>query len=119
MSFFKELKRRNVFRVGVAYVVAAWVLLQAADLVLENISAPEWVIQALMLVVLLGFVAAIVIAWAYEITPEGIKREADVDRSQSITSETALKLDRIIIGLGDLCHPRPPRGKRLRFILAR
>ena len=98
MSFFKELKRRNVFRVGVAYAVAAWVLLQAADLVLENISAPEWVIQALMLVVLLGFVAAIVIAWAYEITPEGIKREADVDRSQSITNETALKLDRIIIG---------------------
>ncbi|MCH7506876.1 MAG: hypothetical protein IID60_06205 [Proteobacteria bacterium] len=98
MSFFKELKRRNVFRVGVAYAVAAWVLLQAADLVLENISAPEWVIQALMLVISLGFVAAIVIAWAYEITPEGIKREADVDHSQSITNETALKLDRIIIG---------------------
>ena len=97
MSFVEELKRRNVFRVGVAYIVAAWVLLQAADLVLENISAPEWVIQAMMLVVLLGFVAAVVIAWAYEITPEGIKREADVDRSQSITNETSLKLDRIII----------------------
>ncbi len=98
LSFVEELKRRNVFRVGVAYIVAAWVLLQAADLVLENISAPEWVIQAMMLVVLLGFVAAVVIAWAYEITPEGIKREADVDRSQSITNETSLKLDRIIIG---------------------
>jgi TolB-like protein len=98
LSFVEELKRRNVFRVSVAYVVAAWVLLQAADLVLENISAPEWVIQALMLVVLLGFIAAVVIAWAYEITPEGIKREADVDRTQSITNETALKLDRIIIG---------------------
>jgi hypothetical protein len=58
MSFFEELKRRNVFRVGVAYGVAAWVLLQVADLVLENIRAPEWVIQAMMLVVLLGFVAA-------------------------------------------------------------
>jgi TolB-like protein len=99
MSFFEELKRRNVFRVGVAYGVAAWVLLQVADLVLENIRAPEWVIQAMMLVVLLGFVAAVVIAWAYELTPEGIKREADVDHSQSITGETGRKLDRIIIGV--------------------
>ncbi|MFT5141231.1 MAG: TolB-like protein, partial [Rhodothermales bacterium] len=98
MSFFEELKRRNVFRVGVAYGVAAWVLLQVADLVLENIAAPPWVIQALMLVVGLGFIAALVIAWAYELTPEGIKREADVDRTQSVTSETKLKLDRIIIG---------------------
>jgi adenylate cyclase len=55
MSFFEELKRRNVFRVGVAYGVAGWVLLQVADLVLENIEAPSWVIQALMLVVGLGF----------------------------------------------------------------
>ncbi|MFT5768257.1 MAG: TolB-like protein/Tfp pilus assembly protein PilF, partial [Lysobacterales bacterium] len=97
MSFFEELKRRNVVRVAVAYGVAAWVLLQVADLVLENIAAPPWVIQALMLVVGLGFVAALVIAWAYELTPEGIKREADVDRTQSVTSETKLKLDRIII----------------------
>jgi adenylate cyclase len=98
MSFFDELKRRNVFRVGVAYGVAGWVLLQVADLVLENIIAPPWVIQALMLVVGLGFVAALVIAWAYELTPEGIKKEADVDRSQSVASTTGTKLDRIIIG---------------------
>ncbi|NND44686.1 MAG: hypothetical protein HKN58_05145 [Xanthomonadales bacterium] len=97
MSFFEELKRRNVVRVAVAYGVAAWVLLQVADLVLENIEAPPWVIQALMLVVLLGFVAAVVIAWAYEITPEGIKKEAEVDRSQSIVGQTGKKLDRIII----------------------
>jgi TolB-like protein/Tfp pilus assembly protein PilF len=98
MSFVEELKRRNVVRVGVAYGVASWVLLQIADLVLENIAAPPWVIQALMLIVLLGFVASVVIAWAYEITPEGIKREADVDRSQSIAGNTGQKLDRIIIG---------------------
>ncbi|MDX1459868.1 MAG: hypothetical protein R3348_02315 [Xanthomonadales bacterium] len=97
MSFFDELKRRNVFRVGVAYAVASWVLLQVADLVLEAIEAPSWVIKALILVVVLGFIAAIVIAWAYELTPEGIKREAEVDRSQSITPETGRKLDRIII----------------------
>jgi TolB-like protein/Tfp pilus assembly protein PilF len=98
MSFFEELKRRNVFRVGIAYGVAAWVLLQVADLVLEAINAPEWVLQALMLVVGLGFIAAIVIAWAYEMTPGGIRKEADVDRSQSITGDTGRKLDRIIIG---------------------
>jgi TolB-like protein/Tfp pilus assembly protein PilF len=91
MSFFEELKRRNVFRVGIAYGVAAWVLLQVADLVLENINAPDWVIQAMMLMVGL-------IAWAYEMTPEGIKKEADVDRSQSVTGDTGRKMDRIIIG---------------------
>jgi TolB-like protein/Tfp pilus assembly protein PilF len=98
MSFFEELKRRNVVRVGVAYGIASWVLLQVADLVLENIEAPPWVIQALMLVVVLGFVAALVIAWAYEMTPEGIKKESEVDRSQSIVGQTGKKLDRIIIG---------------------
>lgn len=98
MSFFNELKRRNVVRVAVAYAVASWVLLQIADLVLENIAAPPWVIQAMMLVILLGFVAAVVIAWAYELTPEGVKRQADIDREQSITAVTGHKLDRIIIG---------------------
>jgi adenylate cyclase len=98
MSFFDELKRRNVVRVGLAYGIAGWVILQVADLVLENIDAPPWVIQALMLFVLLGFIAALVIAWAYEITPEGIKKESEVDRSQSIGGHTGKKLDRIIIG---------------------
>ena len=98
MSFFDELKRRNVVRVGLAYAIAGWVILQVADLVLENIEAPPWVIQALMLFVLLGFIAALVIAWAYEITAEGIKKESEVDRSQSIVGHTSKKLDRIIIG---------------------
>jgi hypothetical protein len=98
MSFFNELKRRNVVRVGLAYAIAGWVFLQVADLVLTNIEAPSWVIQALMLFVLLGFIAALVIAWAYEITPEGIKKESEVDRSQSIAGHTGKKLDRIIIG---------------------
>jgi TolB-like protein len=97
MSFFAELRRRNVFRVAIAYVVAAWVLLQVADLVLDNIEAPDWVMQVLMLVVALGFVAALVVAWAYELTPEGIRLEKNVERSQSITAQTGRKLDRIII----------------------
>lgn len=98
MSFIEELKRRNVFRVGIAYGVTSWVVLQFADLVLDNITAPAWVMHVLMLVVGLGFVASLVIAWAYEMTPEGIKREADVDRDQSITHHTAKKLHFVTLG---------------------
>ncbi len=98
MSFFEELKRRNVFRVGIAYAIAAWVLLQVVDLVLENISAPDWVMKVFLLVVVVGFPVAVIIAWAFEITPDGVKREQDVDRSQSVTRDTGRKLDRIIIG---------------------
>ena len=97
MSFFEELKRRNVFRVGIAYAVVAWVLLQVVDLVLDNITAPEWIMKVFMLVVAIGFPVALIIAWAFEMTPEGLKREADVDRSRSITPQTGHKLDRIII----------------------
>jgi len=99
MSFFDELKRRNVIRVGVAYAVAAWVVLQVADLVLDAVEAPTWVLKALLLLIALGFVASLIIAWAYELTPEGIKREKDVARGESITHETANKLNRITIGL--------------------
>ncbi len=98
-SVFAELKRRNVFRVGVAYVVAAWVVAQVADLVLENIGAPSWVMQSLLLLLALGFVAALIIAWAYEVTPDGIKRERDVVRHESITHETSKRLNIITIGL--------------------
>ena len=99
MSLFEELKRRNVFRVGVAYIVASWVLLQVADLVLEAINAPEWVIQAMLMFVVLGFIAAMIVAWAYEITPEGIKKESEIQRDESITRKTAARLDKITIGL--------------------
>ncbi len=99
MSFFDELKRRNVIRVGIAYAVAAWVVLQVADVVLDAVEAPAWVLKALLLMIALGFVASLIIAWAYELTPEGIKREKDVVRGESITHETASKLSRITIGL--------------------
>ena len=97
MSFIEELKRRNVFRVAVAYLVSAWVALQLADIVLESIEAPNWVIQAFMLAIGLGFPLALVFAWAFEMTPEGIKKEKDVDRSKSITRQTGQKLNRGII----------------------
>jgi len=97
MSFFAELKRRNVFRVGIAYAVSAWVLLQIVDLVLENIAAPAWVMQVFMLAVAIGFPLALLFAWAFEMTPEGIKREKDVDRANSITAQTGQKMNRNII----------------------
>jgi len=97
MSFIAELKRRNVFRVGIAYVVVSWLVAQIADLVLDNIESPAWVMQTLMLVLALGFPFALIFAWAFELTPEGLKKEKDVDRSKSITQTTGRKLDYTII----------------------
>ncbi|NOR19296.1 MAG: tetratricopeptide repeat protein [Xanthomonadales bacterium] len=96
MSFFEELKRRNVFRVGIAYAISAWVLLQIVDLVLDNITAPEWIMQVFMLAVAVGFPIAVIIAWAFEMTPDGVKLEKHVDRSKSITQKTGQKINRNI-----------------------
>jgi TolB-like protein/Tfp pilus assembly protein PilF len=98
-QLFDELKRRNVFRVAVAYLVAAWLVLQVADLVLENIGAPDWVMKVLILLFALGFPLVLIFSWAYELTPEGLKREKDVDRGQSVTRQTGRKLNQITIGL--------------------
>ncbi len=96
MSIYRELSRRNVIRVAIAYVIVAWLTLQVADFVLENIGAPDWIIQAFMLVAALGFPITLIFSWAYEVTPEGIKRESEVDRSQSITGVTGRKLNNAI-----------------------
>jgi TolB-like protein len=98
MSFFSELKRRNVFRVGIAYVLMGWVLLQAADFALDLVEAPNWVMRVFFIAVVMGLPVALFFAWAFELTPEGIKRESDIDRAQSITPRTGRKLDRAIIG---------------------
>ena len=97
MNLFAELKRRNVFRVGIAYAVVAWLVMQFADVVLNNITAPGWVFQAIMLLLAIGFPIVLIFAWAFEMTPEGLKKEKDIDRSQSVTPQTGRKLDRAII----------------------
>ena len=99
MSIFAELKRRNVIRVAVAYTVIGWVLAQVAEFAFENFGAPDWVLKSVVVVLLLGMPLALIFAWAYEMTPEGIKREKEVDRSQSITRQTGHKLDRVIIAV--------------------
>jgi len=99
VSFFEELKRRNVIRVGIAYVIVAWLILQFADVVLNNIEAPGWVFRVIMLVLGIGLPLALFFAWAFELTPEGLKKEKDVDRTQSIAPQTGRKLNNTILVL--------------------
>jgi TolB-like protein/Tfp pilus assembly protein PilF len=98
-GLFLELKRRNVFRVAIAYFVASWLLVQAADLVLDVIGAADWVLRSVVVLLALGFLPAVVISWVFEMTPEGVKKESEIDRGQSITHQTAKKLDMVTIGL--------------------
>lgn len=77
MSLFSELKRRHVFKVGVAYLVAAWLVAQVLDLILDAFPAPDWVMRTVLLLLAAGFVIALLLAWAYELTPEGVRRESE------------------------------------------
>jgi len=97
LSFFNELKRRNVIRVGIAYIVVAWLVAQVLQLFLESFGAPDWVMKTVLLLLAAGIPFALLFAWVFELTPEGLKRETEVDRSQSITPQTGRKLDRMII----------------------
>src|SRR5437867_524255 len=81
-NFFAELKRRNVYKVTVAYIVVAWLGLQAASILLPTFEAPSWVMKALVVIIALGFVFAVIISWAFEMTPEGMKRTADVSADE-------------------------------------
>jgi TolB-like protein/Flp pilus assembly protein TadD len=99
LSFFKELKQRNVFKVAITYLVITWFVMQVVDVVLNNIVAPGWIFHVLMLFLAVGFPFAIFLAWAFELTADGIKREHEVDRSQSTTHQTGRKLNLVIIGL--------------------
>ena len=93
MSFISELKRRNVFKVGIAYVVTSWLMIQVTDILFETIGAPPWVMKAVFVILAVGFVIALIFAWAFELTPEGVKKEKDVDHTQSITNKTGQKLN--------------------------
>jgi len=99
MSFFNELKRRNVFKVAAAYIIVSWLIMQAGDTLAPALHLPEWVNSLLAFFLILGFPLAMFFAWAYEMTPEGLKKEKDVDRSQSITRVTGQKLNNAIIGI--------------------
>jgi len=99
VSLFKELRRRNVFRVAAAYAVATWLLLQIVDVLVPILTLPEWVGRFVFLLLLIGFPITVIFAWAFEMTPEGLKKESEVDRSQSIVDRTGRKLNIVTIGV--------------------
>jgi len=99
LSLFNELKRRNVFKVGVAYVVIAWLVAQVLQLVFESFGTPAWVMKTVLVLLATGLPFVLFFAWAFEMTPEGLKRESEVDRSQSITLQTGQKLNNAIMGI--------------------
>jgi len=98
-SFFNELRRRNVVRVGIAYVVVGWLLMQAASALEPALLLPDWVDRVVAVFLLIGFPIVLIFAWAFEITPEGIKLTSLVDRDESITPVTGKKLEHSIIVL--------------------
>jgi TolB-like protein/Flp pilus assembly protein TadD len=98
-NFFAELKRRNVYKVAIAYGVVAWLLMQVASQIFPFFEIPNWAVRLVVLLLVIGFPVALILAWAFELTPEGIKRAEDVDLSKSITRKTGRKLDFFIIAV--------------------
>ena len=97
-NFFSELKRRNVVRVAIAYAVVSWVALQLVDVLDEILTLPEGFGKAVLIILLIGAPIVLVFSWAYEVTPEGVMKTADVDQSKSVTHGTGQKINKLIIG---------------------
>jgi TolB-like protein/Flp pilus assembly protein TadD len=98
-NFFAELKRRNVYKAAVAYAVVSWLLIQAASIFLPAFDAPPWVMKIFIIVIIFGFPVALIFSWAFEITPEGIKLESEVEPGKSISTHTGRKIIALTIGL--------------------
>ena len=96
-NFFEELRHRNVFRVGIAYVIAAWLFVQAADIATESFAAPEWVMRVLIIFLLVGLPITLFLAWAFELTPEGVKKAEDIPDDAPKDPRSGQMLNRIII----------------------
>src|SRR5947208_16930929 len=101
-NFFAELKRRNVYKVAIAYAIVAWLLIQAASILFPTFEAPAWVMKVFVTAIILGFPVALIFAWAFEITPEGIKRAEDVDPGKSIAPRTGRKLIGVTMALAGI-----------------
>src|SRR5438067_960955 len=98
-NFFSELKRRNVYKVAVAYAVVSWLLLQAASIFLPAFGAPAWVMKIFIIVIIFGFPVALIFSWAFEITPEGFKLESEIEPNKSIKRRTGRKIVAVTIAL--------------------
>src|SRR6059036_2347085 len=101
-NFFAELKRRNVYKVAIAYLVVAWLLIQAASIFFPAFDAPPWVMKIFIIVIIFGFPVALIFSWTFEITPEGIKRESEVESEKSFTHHTGRKLAAVTVVLAVL-----------------
>ena len=99
MSLFGELQRRNVIKVSIAYVIVSWLLIQIADVILPTFGAPPWVMQVFVFFLALGLPVAILLAWAFEMTPDGIKATSSVEQTQSTTSISGQRLNYIVMSL--------------------
>ncbi len=99
MSFIQELKRRNVTKVAAVYVVASWLILQAAELLFDAMNVPQEWLRFLIAILMLGFPLVLIFSWVFELTPEGVKLEKDIDRDSSITPHTGKRINTVIIVL--------------------
>jgi hypothetical protein len=97
LSFYTELRRRNVFKVGIVYFVVAWLLLQVSDTLGPALRLPEWFVSAVAFLLILGFPVALIFAWAFELTPEGLKRDSEGDTAAPIAGKTGRKLNYAIV----------------------
>src|SRR6266699_2698418 len=98
-KFLTELKRRNVYKVAIAYGVVAWLLMQVASQIFPFFEIPNWAVRLVVLLLVIGFPVAVILAWAFELTPEGIKRTKDVDLRKSVRRTSGRKLDFLIIAV--------------------
>jgi serine/threonine-protein kinase len=98
-SFLTELKRRNVIRMAGLYLVGAWLLVQVAGTVLPMFGAPDWLPRSIVILLVIGFVPALIFSWVFELTPQGLKRDEDVPAEQSIGPQTGRRMDRMIIAV--------------------
>src|SRR5947207_9663454 len=98
-SFFAELKRRNVYKVAIAYAVVSWLLIQAASIFLPAFDAPSWVMKIFIIVIIFGFPVTLIFSWAFEITPEGIKLESEIEPGKSIKRRTGRKIVALTIAV--------------------
>ena len=113
MSFIRELQRRNVVRVAIAYLLVAWLIAQVSELVLGSFGAPEWVLKTVLFLLVIGFPVAVLLAWAFELTPEGVRRESGIDDDGSSTRRTGRRLELAIfvalaVALGYFVYTNEP-----------
>ncbi len=99
MGLISELRRRNVLRMAVLYAIAAWLIVQVAEVLIDLAKLPDWIGTTTLTLLAVGFPIALIFSWFYEITPEGISLEKDVERGESITHVTGRRLDFIVISL--------------------